>query len=136
MSELIEARDAKDIPRLFELYQQHFDESPMALLGDKADLESVTHLLRRQLESLQRDQDKIIYSDPYAGDLYSRLHKRTAKATERAIQEHLAMLHEASGGLCQLINETSSLARLKPLLQERYDMRLFEHLQRGDFEFY
>lgn len=136
MSELTEARDAKDIPRLFELYQQHFDESPMALLGDKADLESVTHLLRRQLESLQRDQDKIIYSDPYAGDLYSRLHKRTAKATERAIQEHLAMLHEASGGLCQLINETSSLARLKPLLQERYDMRLFEHLQRGDFEFY
>ena len=127
MSELTEVRDAKDIPRLFELYQQHFDESPMTFLGDNADLETVTQLLKRQLESLKRDQDKIIYSDPYTGDLYSRLSKRSAKATERAIEEHLQTSREISGSLCQLVGETTSLVRLKPLLQERRDMRLFAY---------
>ena len=136
MSELTEARDAKDIPRLFELYQQHFEESPMALLGDKADLETVTQLLKRQLDSLQRDQNKIIHSDPYAGALYMRLHKNTTKATERAIQEHVAMISEVTASLGHLVGEVTSLARLKPLLQERNEMRLFEYLHGDDFYSY
>ena len=133
MSELTVARDAKDIPRLFELYQQHLQESPMELLGDKADLETVTQLLKRQLQSLKRDEEDIIYSDPQAGALFAHFHKRTQKATEKAIQEHLKEIRDLNKGLIHLQSDITSLAKLKPYLEERNEMRMLEHFYGGGF---
>lgn len=133
MSELTKARDQKDIPQLFALYQKHLGSSPLELLGDKADLETVTQLLKKQLQRLKQDQEAIIHTDPRAGALYEHFHKRTTKATERAIQEHLEEIRSLNWGLGQLVGDITSLARLKPYLEERNEMRMLEHFYGGGF---
>lgn len=133
MSEVTQARDQKDIPKLFSLYQEHLGRSPLDLLGDQADLETVTLLLKKQLQQLKQNQQEIIYSDPIAGALYEYFHKGSTKATEKAIRGRLNEIKSTNQSLGHLVNDITSLARLKPYLEERNEMRFLNSFSMDPF---
>ncbi len=119
MSELIEARDNNDITTLFALYAEYVGQSPLEELG--GDLTDATELLKRQYAQLRSQHTDILYEDPKAGVLYQRFHKRTIKASQHEINTHLANLEQDINNLTLFCKEVTSLNKLKPYLQMRWE---------------
>jgi len=123
MTELIQARDTHDIPRLLAFYTEYVGQSPLEELGGS--LTSVIRLLERQYYRLCAEKERFLIEDPLANTLYRRFHKKTPEATKRAINRHLKETHEQTNALLALPQEITSLNKLKPYLEVHYDM-LFE----------
>lgn len=128
MSELVEARDSKDLVRLFALYTEHVGKSPLEDLG--GDLAGATELLQNQYEFLRVEQEDILYEDPFAGALYERFHRKTDKATWSNIEAHLSDLKRNITNLRLFREQATSLNKLKPYLEAR-----LEYMQDYSFEF-
>lgn len=124
MSELIQARNTHDVPRLFAFYTEYVGRSPLQELGEN--LDGVIQLLERQYRHLCAEKAYILAEDPLVGALYQRFHKKTPAATKRAINKHLREIQERTRLLLELPLEITSLNRLKPYLEAHYDMLLQE----------
>lgn len=119
MSELVEARENNDIPAIFALYTKYVGESPLQELG--GDLESATALLQRQFDQLRDQQDEITYEDPVAGTLYQRFHGKSEKTIWRHIEAHRSDLERRVADLRLLCVRVTSVNKLKPYLEERWE---------------
>ncbi len=119
MSELIEARNSNDITSLFAFYAEYIGQSPLEELG--GDLADATQLLNRQYAQLRSQHEDILYEDPKASVLYQRFHKKTIKASQRAINTHLTKLEQDINNLELFRQEVTSLNKLKPYLQMRWE---------------
>jgi curved DNA-binding protein CbpA len=119
MSELIEARDNNDIATLFAFYAEYIGQSPLEELG--GDLADATQLLNRQYAQLRSQHADIPYEDPKTGILYQRFHKKTMKASQHGINAHLANLEQDMNNLKLFCKEVTSLNKLKPYLQVRWE---------------
>lgn len=119
MSELIEARDNNDITTLFAFYAEYVGQSPLEELG--GDLTDATELLNRQYAQLRVQHTDILHEDPKAGVLYQRFHKKTMKAAQREINTHLENLQQDINNLTLFCKEVTSLNKLKPYLQMRWE---------------
>lgn len=119
MSELVEARESHDIPTIFALYSKYVGESPLQELG--GDLESITLILQRQFEQLRDQQDDIIHEDPVAGTLYQHFHEKSEKTTWRNIEAHRVELGRRVADLQLLSVRVTSVNKLKPYLEERWE---------------
>jgi hypothetical protein len=117
MSELLQARESKDIPTIFSLYAKHVGESPLQELAD--DLEGVTRLLQRRYEDLRGQKDSIIEEDPLAGALYRCFHRKSEPAVQRAIRDHQAELQAHAQELQLLCADLRNLSTLKRYLAQR-----------------
>jgi hypothetical protein len=124
MSELIQARDSNDVPKLFAFYAAYVGNSPLLELG--GDLESATQLLERHLLSLREQEDSILDADPLTGALYRRFHRSTPAARKRAVNKHLKELQAHANALTNLSHDITSVNRLKPYLEYRRDMMFQE----------
>lgn len=120
MSELIQARDSNDIPKLFAFYAEYVGNSPLLELG--GDLDSATQLLERHLLYLREQKDSILDEDPLTGALYRRFHRSTPAARQRAVNKHLKELRAHANALRNLSHDITSVNRLKPYLEYRRDM--------------
>ena len=130
MSELIQARNTNDIPRIFDFYAKYVGHSPLQELGE--DLESASELLERQHRDLLRTKENILHDDPLAGILHHHFHKKTPAATTRAINKHLKGLEEQHNNLQIICRDITSLNKLKPYLELHYDM-LFQKREKDYF---
>jgi ribosomal protein S20 len=119
MSELIEARDNNDITTLFAFYAEYIGQSPLEELG--GDLADATQLLNRQYAQLRSQHADIPYEDPKTGVLYQRFHKKTMKASLHGINAHLAAIEQDMNNLKLFRQEVTSLNKLKPYLQMRWE---------------
>jgi len=124
MSELTEARDSNDITTLFAFYAEYVGQSPLEELG--GDLTDATELLNRQYAQLRSQHTDILYEDPKAATLYQRFNKKTMKASQHEINAHLADLEQHISNLTLFRQEVTSLNKLKPYLQMRW-----EHFNEG-----
>ena len=119
MSELIEARDNNDITTLFAFYAEYVGQSPLQELG--GDLADATELLNRQYAQLRSQHADIVHEDPKTAALYRRFHKKTMKAAQREINTHLENLQQDINNLTLFCKEVTSLNKLKPYLQRRWE---------------
>ena len=119
MSELSEARDSNDITTLFAFYAEYIGQSPLQELGE--DLAGATQLLNRQYAQLRSQHADIPYEDHKAGLLYQRFHKKTMKASMNGVNAHLANLERDMNNLKLFCKEVTSLNKLKPYLQMRWE---------------
>ncbi|GLR63864.1 hypothetical protein [Marinospirillum insulare] len=119
MSELIEARDNNDITTLFAFYAEYIGKSPLEELG--GDLTDATELLNRKYAQLRSQQADILHEDPKAGILYQRFHRKTNKASQREINAHLKKMQQDIDNLTLFRKEVTSLNKLKPYLQMRWE---------------
>jgi len=119
MSELVEARDSNDLITIFALYTQYVGESPLQELG--GDLENATLLLQRQFYQLRGQEDDIIHEDPVAGILYKRFYGKSKKSTLQNLERHREELEERVASLQALCIRVTSVNKLKPYLEERWE---------------
>ncbi|WP_353154824.1 hypothetical protein [Pollutimonas bauzanensis] len=126
MGELIQARNTNDIPRIFAFYAEYVGQSPLQELGK--DLLSVTELLERQYLYLRELKERILDEDPLTGILYRRFHRKTPAATQRAINKHLKETQAHANALRAVPQDITSLNRLKPYLELRYEMLIQDSL--------
>lgn len=119
MSELIKARDNNDITTLFAFYAEYVGQSPLEELG--GDLTDATELLNRQYAQLRSQHAEIVHEDPKAGVLYQRFHKKSLKASQQEINVHLKKLEQDINTLTLFRQEVTSLNKLKPYLQMRWE---------------
>lgn len=129
MSELIQARNNNDVPRIFAFYAEYVGQSPLLELGE--DLDGVTQLLERQYLYLCDQKEHILHENPIDGVLYRRFHKKTPAATQRAINKHLKKIQTDTNALHALPQEVTSLKKLKPYLDLHYETLIYE----DDFNF-
>ncbi|WP_421847749.1 hypothetical protein [Marinomonas sp.] len=121
VSQLTDARDNGDIGTIFTMYAEHVGESPLLSLGD-VDLDNATKVLQRQFEQLRDQKDDILFkAGPIAAAIYSRFHCKTAKASQKAINDHIQELQQDTLSLKEFITYVTSIAKLKPYLEERYE---------------
>lgn len=119
MSELTEARNNNDITTLFAFYAEYVGQSPLEELG--GDLTDATELLNRQYAQLRSQHADIVHEDPKAGVLYQRFHKATKQASQHEINVHLEKLEQDINILKLFRQEVTSLNKLKPYLQRRWE---------------
>lgn len=125
VSQLTDARDNGDIGTIFTMYAEHIGESPLLSLGD-VDLDNATKVLQRQFEQLRDQKDDILFeAGPIAAAIYSRFHRKSAKASQKAINDHIQELQQDSQSLKEFITYVTSIAKLKPYLEERYESQFF-----------
>ncbi|MFV9472828.1 hypothetical protein ACM5Q9_00185 [Advenella sp. RU8] len=119
MSELIEARNTNDIPRIFAFYAEYVGQSPLQELGE--DLDSATDLLERQYLDLLITKEDILHEEPLTADLYRQFQRKSPAATQRAIKKHLKETKAHAQTLQSLRRDITSLNKLKPYLEFRYE---------------
>ncbi|SBS39822.1 hypothetical protein MSP8887_04022 [Marinomonas spartinae] len=125
VSQLTDARDNGDIGTIFTMYAEHIGESPLRSLGD-ADLDNATKVLQRQFEQLRDQKDDILFeAGPIAAAIYSRFHRKTKKATQEAINDHIKELQQDTQSLKEFSVYVTSIAKLKPYLEDRYDRQFY-----------
>lgn len=119
MAQLLAARKSGDIMTLLSLYQEHV-ENGQAL--SKADEKQLISALEKQVKKLEEDLEYYSPSSPLhdtALELYSP-HKKTV---EKNIAAYLQLIDRAERVNTQLAESLSSMAALKPHLEDRYDKR-------------
>lgn len=121
VSQLTDARDNGDIGTIFSMYADHIGESPLLALGD-VDLDNATKILQRQFEQLRDQKDDIVMdAGPIIASVYFRFYRKTKKASQKAIDDHIQELEHDTQALKKFIVNVTSLAKLKPYLEERYE---------------
>ncbi|WP_417527660.1 hypothetical protein [Marinomonas shanghaiensis] len=125
VSQLTDARDNGDIGTIFTMYAEHVGESPLLSLGD-VDLDNATKVLQRQFEQLRNQKDDILFeAGPISAAIYSRFHRKSAKASQKAINDHIQELQQDTQSLKEFITYVTSVTKLKPYLEERYESQFF-----------
>ena len=120
MSALVDARDKRDVLTLFALYEQHVGE-PFDQLID-TDHQHLTTLLEHQLMLLEEEREQLIDEIPKSGMIYRRFHKPTKAKVSAHVRSHIKDLEGKIDTLETFASHVTSLKKLKPYLEERYDM--------------
>lgn len=117
MAELVRARDDKDIPAIFNLYEECVGASPFEVIGD--DLEKVITLLKRQAARLRSDKEDIIYANPLHGAVYQRFYHRSQKKVDQAVDSHISRVKKEAQAHVRASRCITTLGRLKAVLEDR-----------------
>lgn len=117
MAELVRARDDKDIPTIFNLYEEWVGASPFDAIGD--DFEKVVTLLKRQAARLRSDKDDIIHANPLHGAVYQRFYHKSQKKVDQAVDGHVSRVKKDAQAHVRATKCITNLGRLKALLEER-----------------
>lgn len=131
MTRLTAARDRKDVLTIFTLYAEHVGEPPASVFS--GDLDKLMQLLAYQERLLQQEREAIIDANPGQGAIYRRFASRTKAQLEKKLREHRQYLIRQTGLRERLCAELTSVASLKPYLQERMASRhdaMIEELMR------
>ncbi|MFT6423264.1 MAG: hypothetical protein ACJA2K_002013 [Thalassolituus sp.] len=121
MAELVAAREDNDIPKIFILYNDHVGESPLGQLNDEEELLKVIQLLKHQYEFLRDDEQQILSDNPRDGLIYEYFYRKKQTQLDADLKQHLRFINEARDEYEQFVAQITSLSKLKPILQARYD---------------
>ena len=117
MSELIAARDNRDVLTLFSLYDTHVGE-PIDQLLD-TDHEHLITLLKHQQETLKKEREDVIDENPIAGMIYRRFQGGSKAKVQARVKQHIEQLQEDTQRIQAFLNSVTSLQKLKPHLEMR-----------------
>lgn len=119
MARAAQARDHHDLFTLLSMYQEHVGASPFEALGEDED--KVLELLKSQTAQLREQQREIRYATPFRSFINTEFAGGKRTTRERRLREHCDNLGAEAAELFEVMNSISSIATLRPFLQERYD---------------
>lgn len=123
MSELLKARDEKDIAALFALYDQHIGTSPLEELGE--DIESATKILQYQAQQLRNEQNSYTPKSIIEAYIFEHFYGKSPQALSAALRKHKARTKELAENQTAISRAMTSIKALKPLLEERRKSRFY-----------
>lgn len=117
MSDLVHARDQKDISTIIQMYSTHVGELPDGFF--EGNFEKLTNLLKYQLERLKSEKDDIFACAPQKAFIYEMFNGKN----ERAIQNNIAQFLRENEKRCASIvtaqAHITSVASLRLYLEDR-----------------
>jgi hypothetical protein len=117
MSELIEARDTRDVLTLFTLYERHIGDLMGQLLGKDNPGRLIT-LLKHQATQLKHDHELFLCQNP-GGMIYRRFNSPSKEKMQAKVRKHVRTLHKDTDAIQYFLTNITSLQKLKPYLEER-----------------
>ena len=123
MSRLLKARKQGDVMAVVELYQQHVAADDDVL--SKTDEKQLVGALKRQIEELKAEKENYCFESPLHSLAYEHFYRSSRKKTDLAIHRHIESVMESARQAEQLASHITSLSKLKPYLEERYDANRF-----------
>ena len=134
MSQLLTARDEKDVFSLLNLYMQHVDSDDLLITDDT--MGKLCEQLKEQKNQLTEERYQILYENPMYAALYESLHSKSDKKRERNIELHIQRVEESTHEFSQFVTSLRNLKILKIHLGDRYEEHRFASLEESPFEFY
>lgn len=123
MSELLKARDEKDIAALFALYDQHIGTSPLEELGE--DIESATKILQYQVQQLRDQQNNYVPKSIIESFIFEHFYGKSPRALNAALRKHKTEIKELTENQIAINGAMTSIKAIKPLLEERRESRFY-----------
>ena len=133
MSQLLTARDDKDVYSLINLYMQYVDSDDLLIAEDT--MRKLCEQLREQKNQLTEERHQILYENPMYAALYESLHSKNNKKRERKIALHIQRVEESTHEFSQFVASLRNLKVLKVHLNDRYEDHRFASLEDELFEF-
>jgi hypothetical protein len=133
MSQLLTARDSKDVFSLLNLYIQHVDSDGL-LITDQT-MEKLCDQLKDQKNQLIEDRKQIFVENPMEVALYDLLYSKNKKKLEMNITLHIRSVEESAQEFSKFTTSLRNLKILKLHLSDRYEEQQFAMLQDSPFGF-
>ena len=117
MTELVKARQEKDIVTIMTMYTEHVGEAPEGLF--EGGYEQMTQLLTYRVEQLKAEKQGIIMENPRHAAIYHQFHHSSSAKVTQGLQKHRRYLHQAIEEINEVNQELTSLKNLKVLLRDQ-----------------
>ncbi len=124
MSQVIQARDEKDIPSLLGYYQQYVGELPKGFF--EGNFEKLTKILKHQTQKLKQQRHAILSESGVKGAIFDRYKCKTPQATKKSIQQYIKINQNLIRIRNKELQATQSLAKLRPVLEEKHEVSAFD----------
>lgn len=125
MKNLLEARKSGNIAMIFKLYREHVDNATITI--DLPELQPMIDLLIQQIEELDQQYQQKSSQSPMHDWVSNHIVGKPEKRRLAALAELKRDLEDDIKRTKQLHPYLASLAKLKPLLEERYEQHLFSY---------
>ncbi len=123
MSQLLKARKERDLITIVKLHESHA-AADSSLSG--VDEEALEEVLVDYLNQQQSRMDSIIQKTPLHHMAYSEFYSDKPAAVTQKINAHLKKINERRRSLNDFLAEVKTLKSLKPILEARYESRVFQ----------
>lgn len=135
MSQLIIARDEKDIALILQIYKEVIGELPDEF--SSTDYESLTKLLNYKIEELRDQKNAILHENPRYQAYYEWFYAKNQQQEKRNIASYKKEVELNVTNYLLLSVEITSIKTLRPFLEERRQMHLMNRFDRdfGDIPF-
>jgi|GEM_PF-1745201 len=131
MAKLLDARRNHDVLEIFAMHTAVFGTNADQFSRD--DIEQLIPLLKNQLTQVQNAKDDILDDDPLHGRIYEWFGAKTPQATANKIKRYQKELQERTQRIKSNSESITSIVKLKPHLEVRYDQHMLNDL--GDIPF-
>ena len=136
MSQLIIARDEKDIALILQLYNEIIGDLPDEFSTD--DYQALTKLLNHKIEELRDNKNAILAEKPQYGPYYEWFYAKNSHQEKQNISDFKAQLSRLSTNYILIASEITSIKSLRPFLEERQHQSLMNRFSQnfGDIPFW
>lgn len=125
MAKAIRARDEGDILSLFSMHKAHVQGSDLAF--DDQQLDALCLLLAEQVSKLKQTKFDIIEDSPQQAHIHELFYASSPKSVKKKLDDYKSVMHLEIDYLNALVEDLTSLKKLKPLLEERYEENRFHN---------
>ena len=119
MGELLNARDNQDVMTMMLMYNQHVDDTELALGEDE--MKSLCKMLQEQQHQLDEAHWEIIQQSPLHESLHETLYAASQKARDKKIKMHLNNVQDGINHQIEIADYIRNLTRLKEVLVDRHE---------------
>lgn len=111
MTQLVQAREEKDIPTIINMYINHVGELPEGLFA--GNFEKMTELLKHQNEKLREEFHEILEENPVKAWLYDNFSSKNEQEFKRRVRKFNKENEEIADAVSALALDLTSIQRLR-----------------------
>ena len=119
MSDLLRARDSKDVMTMMMLYNQYVDDAELSLV--ERDMKNLCQMLEQQQHQLDSERYDIIYQTPLHASLHESLYAASPKTRNKKLNQHLERVQDGIDQQFEIVEYLTNLSQLKKVLEQRAD---------------
>ncbi|MBU2985778.1 hypothetical protein KO528_10490 [Saccharophagus degradans] len=127
MTALLEARRNHDVLTIFNMHSTVFGSNTNSFTSDE--IQQLIPLLKNQLEQEQHAKESIIHEDMLQATVYDWFNAKTPQATTATMKNYVKELKTKRQTIERTAQHITSIAKLKPYLEIRYDQAMAHHLE-------
>ncbi|MDO6421070.1 hypothetical protein [Saccharophagus degradans] len=127
MTMLLEARRNHDVLTIFTMHSNIFGSNTKNFTTDE--IQQLIPLLKNQLEQEQHAKENIIHEDMLQATIYDWFNAKTPQASTAKMKSYVKELKMKRQTIERTAQHITSIAKLKPYLEIRYDQAMAHHLE-------